>query len=202
MTTINMYSSMSRFFLVPLEIIVETSYYQSVYPVVKHVVCSFVGKFCSEKNIVLPVPFEVAEVIMSVQSVERTFIDKVFAVCDYRIQNKQDRNSRHLYDLCKLSKVVELNEELDQLIDVVREDRMKSKNNPSAQLQYVIPDMLKEIIESKFYEFDYKNLTEKLLYEDVPYEYTIENGIAIITESDVFLYKNKTGLTTYLQEPE
>ena len=179
----------SLFSVIPLEIIIETSYYQSVYPVDKHVVGSFVGRFCLDRNIILPVPFEAAEVMMNVQSVERTFVDKVFAVCDYKIQNMQDRDSRHLYDICKLLREVELNEELDKLIDMVRDDRMQSKNNPSAQLDYYIPDMLKEIIRSRFYESDYKNVTQKLLYEDISYDYAIENGIAIIAESDVFIYK-------------
>ena len=179
----------SLFSVIPLEIIIETSYYQSVYPVDKHVVGSFVGRFCLDRNIILPIPFEAAEVMMNVQSVERTFIDKVFAVCDYKIQNMQDRDSRHLYDICKLLREVELNEELDKLIDMVRDDRMQSKNNPSAQLEYIIPDMLKEIIRSRFYEPDYKNVTQKLLYEDISYDYAIENGIAIIAESDVFIYK-------------
>ena len=179
----------SLFSVIPLEIIIETSYYQSVYPVDKHVVGSFVGRFCLDRNIVLPVPFEAAEVMMNVQSVERTFVDKVFAVSDYKIQNMQDRDSRHLYDICKLLREVELNEELDKLIDMVRDDRMQSKNNPSAQLEYVIPDMLKEIIRSRFYEPDYKNVTQKLLYEDISYDCAIENGIAIIAESDVFIYK-------------
>lgn len=179
----------SLFSVIPLEIIIETSYYQSVYPVDKHVVGSFVGRFCLERSIILPVPFEAAEVMMNVQSIERTFVDKVFAVCDYKIQNMQDRDSRHLYDICKLLREVELNEELDKLIDMVRDDRMQSKNNPSAQLEYIIPDMLKEIIRSRFYESDYKNVTQKLLYEDISYDYAIENGIAIIAESDVFIYK-------------
>lgn len=179
----------SLFSVIPMEIIIETSYYQSVYPVDKHVVGSFVGRFCLERSIILPVPFEAAEVMMNVQSIERTFVDKVFAVCDYKIQNMQDRDSRYLYDICKLLREVELNEELDKLIDMVRDDRMQSKNNPSAQLEYIIPDMLKEIIRSRFYEPDYKNVTQKLLYEDISYDYAIENGIAIIAESDVFIYK-------------
>lgn len=179
----------SLFSVIPLEIIIETSYYQSVYPVDKHVVGSSVGRFCLERSIILPVPFEAAEVMMNVQSIERTFVDKVFAVCDYKIQNMQDRDSRHLYDICKLLREVELNEELDKLIDMVRDDRMHSKNNPSAQLEYIIPDMLKEIIRSRFYESDYKNVTQKLLYEDISYDCAIENGIAIIAESDVFIYK-------------
>lgn len=174
----------SMFAKVPLEIIIETSYYQAVYPVEKHAVGSFVGKFCQERNIELPIPFDAAEVIMNVQSIERTFVDKVFAVCDYKIQNMQDRDSRHLYDICKLLEQVELNQELDELIDKVRDDRRNSKNNPSAQLEYNIPDMLKEIISSRFYEADYRDITQKLLYEDVLYDYAVGHGIAIVAESE------------------
>jgi len=179
----------SMFSEIPLEIIVETSYYQTVYPVEKHAVGSFVGKFCKERGIKLPVPFEAAEVIMQVQSIERTFVDKVFAVCDYKIQNMQDRDSRHLYDICKLLDRIKMDKRLDELIDVVRDDRMKSKNNPSAQLEYNIPQMLKEIIQSRFYETDYKDITQKLLYENISYDYAVQHGIAIVAESDVFLYK-------------
>lgn len=189
----NMYvfSYDSLFASKPMEIIVETSYYQTVYPVEKHEVGSFVGKFCKNNGISLPIPFEAATVIMNVQSLERTFIDKIFAICDYRIQNMQDRDSRHLYDICKLLPVIKMDLKLNELIDTVRSDRMHSKNNPSAQLEYNIPEMLKEIISSRFYESDYRNVTQKLLYEDISYDYAIENGIAVVAESDVFLYKKK-----------
>lgn len=179
----------SMFADIPLEIIIETSYYQSVYPVEKHIVGSFIGKFCADRDIELPVGFEGAEVLMNVQSVERTFVDKVFAVCDYKIQNMQDRDSRHLYDICKLLSSVKLDKDLDKLIDKVRDDRMKSKNNPSAQLEYNITEMLGEIIDSRFYEPDYKNVTQKLLYEDISYDYAVENGIAKIVGTGIFDYK-------------
>ena len=181
----------SMFANVPLEIMIETSFYQSVFPVEKQIVSSFVGKFCAEKGLQLPIPFDAIEVLIDVQTIERTFIDKIFAVCDYRIQNMLDRDSRHLYDICKLLEQVELNKELDELIDIVRDDRLQSKNNPSAQLQYDIPTMLEEIIEDRFYESDYKNVTQKLLYEDISYDDTIEGGIAIVAKSDVFKYKKE-----------
>lgn len=182
----------SLFANIPMEIIIETSYYQTVYPVEKHEIGSFVGRFCEERNIQLPVSFKAAKIYMNVQSINRTFVDKVFAICDYRIQNMKDRDSRHLYDICKLAEQVQLDEELDKLIDNVREDRMLSKNNPSAQLQYAIPEILKEIIESRFYESDYKNVTQKLLYDEMDYDYAVQNGIALVAKSDVFLYKKNT----------
>lgn len=180
---------MSLFVSMPVEIIIETSYYQTTYPVEKHEVGSFVGRFCEERGIDLPIPFKAAKVYMNVQSIRRTFVDKVFAICDYRIQNMQDRDSRHLYDICKLAAQLKMDEEMDALVDKVREDRMLSPNNPSAQLEYIIPEMLKEIIESKFYESDYKNVTQKLLYEDIDYDYAVQNGIALAAQSDVFIYK-------------
>ena len=67
--------------------------------------------------------------------------------------------------------------------------RMFIRYNPSAQLEYNIPDMLKEIISSRFYESDYNNITKKLLYEDVSYNDAIEKGIALVADMDIFEYK-------------
>ena len=182
----------SLFSDVPLEMIVETSFYQAVYPVDNHDVYSFIGRFCEKRRITLPISFEASKVNMKVQSLERTFIDKVFAICDYRLQDMQDRDSRHLYDIAKLYSKIEINEKLDTLIDEVREDRMQSKNNPSAQPEHNIPKMLREIISSRFYEADYNNITKKLLYEDMSYENAIADGIAKIANLDVFEYKKKS----------
>lgn len=40
---------------------------------------------------------------MRVQSLNRTLIDKIFAVCDYYLLGKDRRNARHLYDIYKLT---------------------------------------------------------------------------------------------------
>ena len=179
----------SLFSDIPLELIVETSFYQEVYPVETCDVNSFVGRFCANRGIKLLIPFDASTAKMQVQSLERTFIDKVFAVCDYRLQNMQDRDSRHLYDLAKLLPEIKITSELDALIDDVREDRMLSKNNPAAQPEHDIPDMLREIIDSRFYEADYNNITKKLLYEDVSYEEAASKGIEIVAGMDIFKYK-------------
>jgi len=181
----------SLFSEIPLEMIIETSFYQAVYPAEIHDVYSFVGRFCEKRGIIVPIPFDAAVVNMQVQSLERTFIDKVFAICDYRLQDMQDRDSRHLYDIAKLLPKVEIDDELGVLIDEVREDRMLFRNNPSAQPEHNIPEMLKEIINSRFYEQDYNNITKKLLYENVSYDEAIAGGIAKVAELDMFEYKKK-----------
>ena len=174
-----------------LELIIETSFYQVVYPVETKKIESFIEKFCKKRDIQLPIPFEASEVEMKVQSLERTFIDKIFAICDYKIQNKQDRASRHLYDIAKIIPQISITTEMIVLIDKVRKDRMQLKNNPSAQLEYSIHDMIKEIINTNFYESDYNNITRKLLYEDITYEDAINKGIAKITSMDIFDYREK-----------
>ena len=43
---------------------------------------------------------------MKVQGIDRTLADKVFAVCDYYLQGKVAKHSRHLYDIYKLLPLV------------------------------------------------------------------------------------------------
>ena len=90
----NMYvfSYDSLFASKPMEIIVETSYYQTVYPVEKHEVGSFVGKFCKNNGISLPIPFEAATVIMNVQSLERKEMsddEAIIKMVDANIQREE-----------------------------------------------------------------------------------------------------------------
>lgn len=66
---------------------IETSYYQTSFPFINHKISCFIGKFCEKNNVELPIDFKAISFAMNIQSLERTLIDKVFAVCDYRIQN-------------------------------------------------------------------------------------------------------------------
>ena len=169
-----------------LEIIVETNYYYPVFPVVKHNINSFVITFLEKNNLKLPFNFIEGQFDMNVQSLERTFIDKVFAVCDYKIQNMMDRDSRHLYDIAKIYPHIQINNELIDLIKIVRSDRMKSKNNPSAQPEFNINKLLKDIIDTRFFEKDFNFITKKLLYEDYSYERSIDEGIKKVLKASIF----------------
>ena len=168
------------------EIIVETSYYQPVYPTIEHSIHSIVGIFCEKQNIQLPIPFKEVEFKMNVQSLERTFVDKVFAVCDYKLQNMMDRDSRHLYDIAKIYPHISIDDDFKKFIKLVRADRIKSKNNPSAKEQYNINELLKDIIETRFFEKDYNFLTTKLLYEEYSYDLAVINGIDKVRNLNIF----------------
>ncbi len=169
-----------------VEIIVETNFFEVSYPINKLKINNYVGAFLQNNNIDLNYNFEGNDFEFDVQSLERTFIDKVFAICDYRILNMADRDSRYLYDIAKIIPYINFDDNFKKLVLKVRTDRMKSKNNQSANPKYDITLMLKEIIDSKFFESDYKKLTVKLLYENYPYEKAISDGIKIICEKNVF----------------
>ena len=170
----------------PGEILVETNFFTDAYPSEVHKVNNFIKGFCNDRKISVDLPVSLSQSEMLVQSIERTFIDKVFAVCDYMLQDMQHRDSRHLYDIAKLLDHVEFNEDFKRLVKDVRKDRSKLKNNLSAHPQYSISDLLKEIIDTRFYAADYNDITTKLLYEDYSYEKAIENGIAKVIDSAMF----------------
>ena len=169
-----------------LEIIIETSYYQRSYPVIKKEISSYISIFCEKNSVKMPFDFVPMKFEMNVQSLERTFVDKIFAICDYKIENMMDRDSRHLYDIAKIEPMIIFNDSLKELISMVRLDRMNSKNNPSANPKYNINKMLKEIIDSDFFKYDYNNITSKLLYEHYSYEDAINNGIKKVCNEKMF----------------
>ena len=125
-------------------------------------------------------PFEIR-----VQTLERTFVDKVFAICDYAVSNNTTGFSRHIYDLYKLSKYVVLDYAFKNLVNIVREERKKHNRCYTAQDKYDIPYILKQIIEKNTYYDDYNEVTRKILFDETSYETAI-TIINKIIESGVF----------------
>ncbi len=102
------------------------------------------------------------------QIIERTFIDKLFAICDYYLLNKSTRLSRHLYDLHKLFIHVNIIE-IARLIPDIQQLRSKIDLCPSAKPNINIKSILSNIIDSDYYKSDYKNVTSLLIYDDTSY---------------------------------
>ena len=71
---------------------------------------------------------------MKVQGLDRTLVDKVFAICDYYMQDRVKKHSRHIYDIYKLLPVIPQNEEFKNLIKNVRSVRAMTNICLSAQL--------------------------------------------------------------------
>ena len=80
-----------------------------------------------------------------------------------------------------------MDKDYSELIAEVRADRDNPKyKNYSAQEQYNITDLLKEIIFKEVFRADYENLTLKLLYSPMGYEEVVKNGIQIVADKDMF----------------
>lgn len=116
--------------------------------------------------------YDLGEFPMCVQSLNRTLIDKIFAVCDYYMQGKDRRNARHLYDIYKLTEYVEIDEVFLKLVDEVRQHRIKmgSAIAPAAPLVVNILEVVQKICDEDFYKDDYKETTLKLISDSLEYE--------------------------------
>ena len=110
-------------------------------------------------------PFE-----MKVQSIVRTFVDKIFAICDYYLEGQTERHSRHLYDIAKLLPLVPKDDIFNRLMADVRKVRQTMSHCPSADTAINIPELLNEIIDNEAYRHDYETLTRNLLGEPMPYD--------------------------------
>lgn len=109
---------------------------------------------------------------MRVQSLNRTLIDKVFAVCDYYLLGKAYRNARHLYDIYKLKEHVEINGDFLELVKEVRAHRiaMGSEIAPAAPLGVNILELVQKICDEDFYKEDYRETTLKLISDSLDYK--------------------------------
>lgn len=119
-------------------------------------------------------PFE-----MNLQSIERTFIDKVFALCDYYMEGKSKRYSRHLYDIYKLFPRISFDEDFKILVKEVREHRRSMKVCPSAAPGIRISEMINKFCHEDFYKSDYDSITGYFVEDHAEYEKTVDTLLEI-----------------------
>lgn len=126
--------------------------------------------------------FELERFDVNVVSLERTFADKIFAIADYYLNGDiPDRQSRHIYDLYKLEKVIEFDEGLVALMKQVRSERESNHKCTSASPDVCLPKILKELYDKQIYRHDYKTITMPLLYDDVDYDTAISALLEIVS---------------------
>ncbi|MDO5553530.1 MAG: nucleotidyl transferase AbiEii/AbiGii toxin family protein [Planctomycetia bacterium] len=152
-------------------LVVETAIAIRSFPCEKRDVCSIVGEYLAETGMDdFLEQYSLTPYSVNTQTLERTFIDKVFAICDYWLTGKIAEHSRHLYDLCKLFPLIKRNQALVDLVSEVRLLRSRTKMCPSAKEGCDINRILKEIDETNAFKMDYENITQNLLFESWPYE--------------------------------
>lgn len=120
---------------------------------------------------------------MRVQSLNRTLIDKIFAVCDYYMQGKNHRNARHLYDIYKLSEQIEIDDRFLELVSEVRNHRigLGPQIAPAAPLDVDILSLAEALCDQDFYKDDYEETTVKLISDSLSYD-MVKNRYRVLAE--------------------
>jgi hypothetical protein len=169
----------------PSEMQVETMFLVDTFPTQRMEVSSFLYDYLVENgydNVIEQYAMQPFEI--TAQSLERTFVDKVFALGTHYLSNRINRQSRHLYDLHKILPHIQMDEDLRNLFGEVRvawNNRKGNKEWEAAEDVEDLPKLLKEIISKEVYKSDYENVTEKLLFDDVSYEEVIGSFKKIVS---------------------
>lgn len=156
-------------------VILETSFAEVSFPTVILPVHSYIGDILKTEAPEVVESYGLLPFEMKVQGIDRTMIDKVFAICDYYMKGDVRRHSRHIYDIYKLLPIVPLNDDLGKLVKEVREVRAKNVSIcHSAQPGVKVPKVLMEIVDKDIYRSDYESVTSRILEEQIPYDVVIE----------------------------
>lgn len=164
-------------------IIVETIVAYRPYPIREMEISNYITKYLKENSRTdLIKKYELSPFVMPIQTMERTFIDKLFAICDYHLEKEYNRYSRHIYDIHMIWNSGKLEKDLMQTIipDVIKDRQLFGKRNISCQPGAAPNEILKEIVALKVYEADYNDITTKFIYKVVDYNISIESLKEII----------------------
>ena len=156
-------------------LIIETAVYIKAYPCERLQATSIIYDYLKQngyEDLIQKYGLEPFE--LNVQTASRTLIDKLYALGDYYLSDAVQEHSRHIYDIFKLSDIVSLDANLKQLVSEVFDERKLHEQCRSAKDGIDMNVLLQEIIDKDIYKKDYENITEKMLFEDVPYSTAIK----------------------------
>ena len=156
-------------------LIIETAVYIKAYPCERLQATSIIYDYLKQngyEDLIQKYGLEPFE--LNVQTASRTLIDKLYALGDYYLSDAVQEHSRHIYDIFKLSDIVSLDSNLKQLVSEVFDERKPHEQCRSAKDGIDMNVLLQEIIDKDIYKKDYENITEKMLFEDVPYSTAIK----------------------------
>lgn len=167
----------------PQYIKLETALGSYAFPTQSVEIHNYIGDYLEKRNRTdLAKQFFLDRFSMNLQSLERTYIDKIFALYDYYMQGKSRRYSRHLYDIYKLTPLIHFDDKFVSLVKEVREHRVQMTVCPSAKEGIDVAAIITEFCDSSFYEEDYQSITSYFTEDFVSYEDTIKNMRNIIQD--------------------
>ena len=168
------------------ELIIETYIALLPFPTIKRMTDNYIYRFLKmTEREDLAEKFDLMPFEITTQAIERTLIDKVFAICDYYLSDKIDQHSRHLYDIYKILEYNTPDASLSKLVQEVRGLREPLSVCPSAKTGVCINDLLEEIVDKEIYQDDYETVTRRFLFTYLPYEMAI-GGIKEIISRGYF----------------
>lgn len=168
------------------ELIIETYIALLPFPTIKRMADNYIYRFLKmTEREDLAEKFDLMPFEITTQMIERTLIDKVFAICDYYLSDKIDQHSRHLYDIYKILEYNTPDASLSKLVQEVRSLREPLPVCPSAKTGVCINDLLEEIVDKEIYRDDYETVTSRFLFTYLPYETAI-GGIKEIISKGYF----------------
>lgn len=175
-------------FLKP-ELVIETYVALLPFPTVIRMADNYLYRFLEKINALhIAEEYNLMPFPITTQAIERTFADKIFAICDYYLESKTARHSRHLYDIHKIYSYIEIPATFHELVNNVRSVRSELSVCPSAQADININKLLTEIIEKEIYKKDYETITQELLFKPVSYT-EVENTLKSIINANIFEWK-------------
>ena len=130
--------------------------------------------------------YDIAPFSMKVQPMEITFIDKIYALCDYYLENKIEKHSRHLYDIHKMRPHIKFDKKFKDLAKEIRAHRETLEKAYSVRQPKPIAQLAEEIIQKDIFKSDYNDRTTKLISENgITYD-TVIGTFKEITSYDLF----------------
>lgn len=158
------------------ELVIETYVALLPFPTTKRRADNYIYRFLKKINrLDLAETYDLMPFEITTQAIERTLVDKIFALCDYYMDGKIERQSRHLYDIHKIVESIGLSDGLSTLIPEVREVRSELSICPSAKRDVCVSDILREIVDSQVYKRDYEDMTMGLLFISETYNIVIQS---------------------------
>ncbi len=165
--------SLANPFLTPC-VKLETALASRSFPVITKEVDSIIWQYLHQENKDLLIKYNLIPFSMKLQSLERTLIDKVFAICDYYLKGNIVNKSRHIYDIYFLLNDIKIDEKFFCLIPKIRAERAVLDICPSAKSEVNLQRLLQEVVQQDVYKTDYEQITSSLMIEKVAYNTAIQ----------------------------